>query len=116
MTGKEETAQFLQEFKNIVAERGLDIIPRTETIDFLTELRITKKDCKNIIMELSVLDYCAGPEPDKDKPGDVWMFGKEIGAKQVYIKLKSADVGNRKIAKCLSFHTAKYPLSFPHQA
>ena|SRR3990167_4217765 len=51
----------------------------------------------------------------KDRPGDVWIFGKQIGGKEVYIKLKIAQGGQEKIAKCLSFHAAKYPLYFPFQ-
>jgi hypothetical protein len=54
-----------------------------------------------------------GPEPDKDKPGDIWIFGKEIEGKEVYIKLKIAIVGEVRIAKCISFHIANFPLSFP---
>lgn len=65
------------------------------------------------LMTLSVADYCEGPKPDKDRPGDVWVFGKQIGGKEVYIKLKIAQVRQEKIAKCLSFHAAKYPLGFP---
>jgi hypothetical protein len=36
-----------------------------------------------------------------------------IGNKEVYIKLKIAQVGKEKIAKCLSFHVAEYSLCFP---
>ena len=64
-------------------------------------------------MNLTVDDYCEGPEPDKDRPGEVWLFGKRISGKEVYIKLKIAQVGKEPIAKCLSFHPAKHPLCFP---
>ena len=115
-TKKDSVRNFLKEFKQIVATgRGLDIIPRRETRDALAELGLTRKNCADEIMTLSVADYCEGPKPDKDRPGDVWIFGKQIGGKEVYIKLKIAQGGQEKIAKCLSFHAAKYPLDFPFQ-
>lgn len=111
---REKVAKFLKEFKKIAtAGRGLDLIPRAENIACLAELRITKKNQKEEIMNLTVDDYCEGPEPDKDRPGEVWLFGKRISGKEVYIKLKIAQVGKETIAKCLSFHPAKHPLCFP---
>jgi hypothetical protein len=53
-----------------------------------------------------------GPEPDKDKPGEIWKFGKLIEGIEVYIKLKIAQVGKEKIAKCISFHPAECPSLF----
>jgi hypothetical protein len=67
-------------------------------------------------MTLSVKDYCEGPEPDRDRPSDIWVFGKHIGGKEIYIKLKIAQVGQEKIAKCLSFHEANFPLCYPFEA
>jgi len=111
---REKVAKFLKEFKKIATTgRGLDLIPRAENIACLAELRITKKNQKEEIMNLTVDDYCEGPEPDKDRPGEVWLFGKRISGKEVYIKLKIAQVGKETIAKCLSFHPAKHPLCFP---
>ena len=111
---REKVAKFLKKFKKIATTgRGLDLIPRAENIACLAELRITKKNQKEEIMNLTVDDYCEGPEPDKDRPGEVWLFGKRISDKEVYIKLKIAQVGKETIAKCLSFHPAKHPLCFP---
>ena len=108
---------FLMEFKKIMVKgRGLDIVNRRENIDALAKLGLTKKNLKEEIMALSVENYCEGPEPDKDRPGYVWVFGKQIGRQEIYIKLKIAQVGKEKIAKCLSFHAAKFPLCYPYQA
>ena len=71
------------------------------------------KNRKDEILSLSTTDYCSGPKPDKDMPGEIWEFGKRIGGKGVYIKLKIAQVGNNKIAKCISFHKAEFPLCYP---
>lgn len=110
---KQKIRKFLMEFKEIVLKRGLDVIPRKENIDALAELGLTRKNRVDEIMILSVEDYCSGPEPDNDRPGYVWIFGKQINGINVYIKLKTAEAGEQKIAKCLSFHKAQYPLCFP---
>lgn len=111
---KARIAAFLKDFKKIItAGRGLDIIPRPANIDCLAELGLTKKNQREEILALTVSDYCEGPQPDKDRPGEIWVFGKRIGGKEVYIKLKIARVGKEKVAKCLSFHPAKHPLCFP---
>jgi hypothetical protein len=106
--------KFLKEFKKIATEgRGIDFISRRKNLDSLAKLGLTKKNCKEEILGLSVAEYCGGPEPNKDRPGEIWEFGKVIANKEVYIKLKIAQVGKEKIAKCLSFHVAEYPLRFP---
>lgn len=107
-------ALFLKEFKQIItAGRGLDIIDRRENLDSLLELGFTKRHCKEEILSLSVENYYAGPKPDNDRPGMVWEFGKRIDGSEVYIKLKIAEVGTVKLAKCISFHKANSPLHFP---
>ncbi len=63
----------------------------------------------------SVENYCQGPEPDKDRPGHIWIFGKQVGSEEIYIKLKIAQVGKEKIAKCISFHTSDFPLCYPYR-
>jgi len=109
-----QIVNFLKEFKKIATEgRGIDFISRRKNLDSLVKLGLTKRNCKEEILSLSVAEYCGGPEPDKDRPGEIWEFGKLIGNREVYIKLKIAQVGKEKIAKCLSFHVAEYPLSFP---
>jgi hypothetical protein len=106
----------LLEFKKImVTGRGLDIVNRRETIEGLARLGLTKKNLIDEIMALSVENYCQGPEPDRDRPGEIWVFGKQIGAEEIYIKLKVAHVGKEKIAKCISFHTADFPLCYPYR-
>ena len=107
---------FLVELKGIISKgRGLDIVNGHENIDTLAKMGLTKKNLIEEIMTLSVENYCQGPEPDRDRPGDIWVFGKQIGAEEIYIKLKIAQVGKEKIAKCLSFHAASFPLCYPYR-
>lgn len=112
-TNKDVSA-FLKEFKLIVTQgRGLDVIPRLVNRDTLIELGLTERNRKQTILNLSACDYCSGPEADTDRPGDVWVFGKTLAAKEIYIKLKIAQVGKTEIAKCLSFHEAERALQYP---
>lgn len=105
---------FLTEFKSIVVNgRGLDVVPRLENKQALIELGLTAKNRSDEILSLAVNNYCEGPSEDRDRPGYVWCFGKQINEKEVYIKLKIAIVEGIKVAKCLSFHIAKYPLIYP---
>ena len=107
-------AMFLKEFKKIATEgRGIDFIPRDKNRDALLKLGLTKKNAKQEILSLSVNDYCSGPEPDKDRGGEIWEFGKTLEGKEVYIKLKIAQAGKEQIAKCISFHPPNFPLIFP---
>jgi hypothetical protein len=111
-----QVKDFLLEFKRIMAKgRGLDIVNRLENIDTLAKFGLTRGNLKEEIMTLSVENYCQGPDPDRDKPGYIWVFGKQIGAKEIYIKLKVAQVGDEKIAKCISFHAADFPLCYPYR-
>lgn len=111
---RSDVGEFLKEFKRIVESgRGLDVIPRRKNIEALAELEITRKMREKEILALSVSNYSKGPKPDRDKPGYVWEFGKEIGGREVYIKLKIDQVDGGKIAKCLSFHLAADPVSYP---
>lgn len=109
--------EFLIEFKKIATEgRGIDFVPRRDNLDALSELGLTFGNARDEIMAISVTDYCDGPEYDRDKPGEIWVFGKEIEGKEVYIKLKVASVGEEKIAKCISFHISRRPLRFPFRS
>ena len=109
-----QVAIFLKDFKKIVTqERGLYIVDRKENLKSLIQLGFTKRNCKHEILNLSASDYCAGPKPDKDRPGEVWEFGKRISGHDIYIKLKIAKAGSVRIAKCISFHIAEHPIVNP---
>lgn len=91
----------------------MDFVPREAFIKTLTLLGITRRICYDELLSLSVEDYCQGPENDRDRPGEVWVFGRHLEGKEIYIKLKLAKAGKETIAKCLSFHVAEFPLCFP---
>jgi hypothetical protein len=112
--GKEEAiGRFLKKFKTVARRRGVDFIPREAFIQTLASLGITRSICHDELLGLAVEDYCQGPEDNRDRLGEVWVFGKHMEGKEIYIKLKLAKVGKETIAKCLSFHIAEFPLCFP---
>ena len=51
---------------------------------------MTSKQRVEIILSLSVQDYCSGPTSDKYKL-ELWVFGKHVDGVEVYIKFKIAD-------------------------
>jgi hypothetical protein len=110
---KKKIRVFLREFKRLAAQSGLYVIPRFKNQQALADLELTRENRCDIIMSLSVTDYCRGPQPDRDKPGHIWEFGKIVEGKPVYIKLKIAETDGGQIARCISFHAAEFPLSFP---
>ena len=111
---------FLMEFKKIASQKGIYVVDRDKNTAALAELGLTESNRINEILSLSVADYCGGPEKDQDRVGEVWIFGKQIDEREVYMKLKVATIkgsksAEKKIAKCISFHAAEHPLRFPHR-
>lgn len=109
----DEVKQFLLDFKQAAVSGGIDLVPRNENMLTLRFLGLTKRNLEEILLGLSVTDYCKGPIPDKGKPGELWEFGKDLDGYEVYIKLKVVKDIN--LAKCLSFHIAKHAIKYPYK-
>lgn len=76
------------------------------------ELEIIPSYRKVIIESLKSEDYVEGPIIDQlNKLGEMWVFGKDIKGKEVYIKIMLGGVNCQTI--CISFHIAEHPLSYP---
>ncbi len=109
---------FLVEVKQTVIREGVndygwDWVKRRENIDCLAELGFRNEDLRDVILGLSVTDYCEGPVQDFSMPGDFWVFGKVISGREIYIKLKLATISVLRIVRVVSFHPAKEKLSYP---
>ena len=114
MADRQSVLQFLREFKSVVSRgRGLWIHPRASANPTILSLGMTGKEVKATVIGLEVSDYCDGPVPDLDMPGELWIFGTKVESMEIYIKLKLADIDGERIAKCISFHTAQSPLGYP---
>ena len=70
-------------------------------------------DVKREMSSLSVMDYCSGPVSDPEIRGELWIFGKTISDKEVYIKLKLWGDKTGMGLRVLSFHWAEKPLIYP---
>jgi hypothetical protein len=117
-SSEEEVRKFLLEFKKIAAgEKGITLIPRNETRSTLAKLGLTKRNLEEILLSLSTVDYCKGPEEDDGigRNGEMWFFGKEIEGHEIYIKLKIEKIKDIEIAKCISFHIANYQLRYSYK-
>lgn len=110
---KEEARNFLREFRRLASSTGMYLVDTEKTDRTLLQLGLTRKICKEEIKGLSVLDYSSGPQPDFNKPGEIWVFGKTIEGYEIYMKLKIARGKLRDQALCLSFHVAERPLDHP---
>ena len=113
MVTKEEIRVFLEEFN--LKMNILDILfrdNRGKNAQALVDLELRPIDRKKILEGLKVLDYVEGPLEEKLYGGaDMWVFGKEIKSKEVYIKISMGFVGVSVI--CISFHLSEYPMSYP---
>ena len=77
----------------------------------LLDLEITSRQRKDILMQLEVSDYIDGPLEDTlHKKGEMWVFGKEVKRKNVYIKISKGLEGCGAI--CISFHVAERQLKY----
>lgn len=112
---KDEVRYFLRAFKAIAASHGVHFVDRDKTDRTLIYLGLTRANCKEELMSLSVLDYTSGPDPDFSKPdrAPLWVFGKILKGEEIYIKLKVVEGPARDSAICISFHIAEEPLSYP---
>lgn len=97
---------FLEHAKKLILEGKYDFVPRRKNMQSLAQYGLTITNAKNEILDLVVRDYYKGPEQDHDitKPGEVWIFKKNIENNQFYIKLKIVEECGMDILKCISFH------------
>lgn len=90
------------------------VVPRKENNKALLDLGLTPKTRKEEIICITYQDYIKGPEEDRDKPGYIWEFGRQVEGTDIYIKLKQFTTeSGKRTAKCISFHKAEWPLIYP---
>ena len=78
----------------------------------LEELEIVPSYRKVVIESLNVEDYVGGPVVDSlNRMGEMWVFGKDVKEREVYIKIMISDFGGQTI--CISFHLAERPMNYP---
>lgn len=113
MIDKEEVQRFLNQFNSKMKVFGIIYRDdRGKNRQTLEELEIVPIYRKVIIESLTVEDYVQGPLIDElNKFGEMWVFGKDVKEREVYIKIMLGCAGSQTI--CISFHIAEHPLSYP---
>lgn len=113
MLNSKAVEHFLKEFKQKMKIWGvLFRDDRGKNAQTLADLEIRPSDRKKVLEDLKVEDYCQGPLEETLYLGnDMWVFGRVIKKKQVYIKITMGFKGASVL--CISFHLAEHELNFP---
>lgn len=113
MITKDLVIQFLKEFKDKKKIWGIFFRDdRGKNAQTLADLEIRPIEREKIIDALSVEDYSDGPLKDTlNKAADMWVFGKMVKKKEIYIKVTMGWPGAQVI--CISFHVAEKNISYP---
>ncbi len=113
MSTEAEVTSFLKDFKEKM--KFWDILfrdDRGKNTQALVDLELRSVDRKTIIEALETKDYSEGPLEEKLYGGaDMWVFGKTIKKKEVYIKITMGAMSSSVI--CISFHLAQHKMNYP---
>lgn len=108
-----EVAAFLKDFREKM--KFWDVLfrdDRGKNAQALIELELRPAERKAILEALETTDYSEGPLEEKLYGGaDMWVFGKTIKKKEVYIKITMGAMGCSVI--CISFHLAAHRMNYP---
>ena len=126
---RQEVVAFLEELKAFLKKNDFDIdhdliLIKKKKVDdeeystpyTLLDLDYNSEDVVNRLKELTVAEY-SETKIDKDdlNPPLLFVFGKDINRRLVYMKLKIKKKENlRKHILCVSFHYAKEKMKFPY--
>ena len=113
MVTVDEVKAFLDQF-NVKAQifgiRFRD--DRGKNREALLQLDITPLQREVIVKNLLVHDYVEGSVIDElNKNGEMWVFGKDVKGREVYIKITLGYENGQTIY--ISFHIAEHPLKYP---
>ena len=85
---------------------------RGKNIQPLVELELRPLERKAVLEALEIKDYSEGPLKEKlSRDTDMWVFGKMIKKKEVYIKITMGFPGGHVL--CISFHVAQHKMVYP---
>ncbi len=108
-----EVALFLKDFKEKM--KFWDVLfrdDRGKNTQTLVELELRPIERKAILEALESIDYSQGPIAETlYKGADMWVFGKMVKKKEVYIKITMGAIGSSVI--CISFHLAQHKMQYP---
>lgn len=113
MSTEAAVAAFLKDFKEKM--KFWDVLfrdDRGKNAQALVDLEMRAIDRKATLEQLETKDYSEGPLEEKLYGGaDMWVFGRFIKKKEVYIKITMGAMGSSVI--CISFHVAEHSMYYP---
>ncbi len=111
MSLKQSVNAFLREFKVKLDVWGILFLDRAKNSQALADLEIFPIEREKILRNLKLEDYCEGPLEEKQWGGkEMWVFGKEVKSKEVYIKITLGTESDKVL--CISFHIAEHPMKY----
>lgn len=115
MASINEIEGFLRDFKIKLGFWGLLIrSDRDKNFETMKALEFSINDVKNELGELELVNFSDGPIKDKlYGNADMWVFGKFIQGKEVYIKITLGHPSAQVL--CISFHFAEHLLNYPYK-
>ena len=124
---KKDVKAFLEDLKEILNAKEFNIDndllmvkSNKDEIEYSTgylmlDLDYDALDIVERLKELTIAEYSETLiDKDDDKPPLLFVFGKDINSRLVYIKLKIKENTAKKIL-CLSFHYARHNMNFPYK-
>lgn len=112
MTTLDQVEKYLKELRFRVDYFGIIIMDsRLKNAQTLHDLDIPPDKRKEIIRKLRADDFSEGPLDVKFNGLDMWVFGKVVKDKEIYIKVVMGVAGTKAI--CISFHEAEFPMNYP---
>lgn len=115
MASEIEIERFLKDFKFKLGFWGLFFrSERGKNFETMLALEYSVEDVKKELKELEVFHYAEGPKMETlYKGADMWVLGKMIQSKEVYIKISMGQPNDK--ALCISFHFSEGPLTYPYK-
>lgn len=90
--------------------------PTSKTSICMRGLGYTPSDVLEVIRSLEVRHYSEGPKrDDKGRPHDLWVFGKIVEGKLIYIKFTVFYENDTVVGICVSFHEPEREMAFPYE-
>ena len=116
MSCRVEVEAFLRYFHSKMGIWGVVVRDdRGKNTQTLFTLEISRNYRNNVLEGLVMEDYAEGPIKDElHKGADMWVFGKKVKEREVYIKITMGSFGAQVI--CISFHLAERPMIYPYKS
>lgn len=119
IASEDEINEFLIKCRETISKSFYFSHKREENKSTVLSLEFTKGNIKETIRSLTIENYSGGPLQDRVYKDKIWIFGKEINGKEIYIKLqlsKYNDPGDlEQTLYCISFHFSKHTLDYPYK-